>query len=182
VRALAYRFLDSHGTRFQATEPTYSNHQICEMYAEAALNRAGYKGMMSTGPKQKLSGGLEDRQIRAEAANYVSADAKYFINEHHRMCFQVSAPEVYNYFFTHAVANPQHKATTAYRASDHWGQTFQQFYQGFPKSCELLSTVYLLDRQGGVGSPALWRVSGPGVGATGLALMPGAGAVLQPLL
>jgi len=182
VRALAYRFLDSHGTLFQAEEPTYSSHQMCEMYAEAVLKRAGYKKMMSKGLKAKLSGGLEDRQIRADAANYVSADANYFINEHHRMCFQASAPDVYSYFFTHNVPNPLQKATTAYRASDNWGQKFQRFYQSFPKSFELLSTTYLLDRQGGLGSPALWRVSAPGVGATGLALMPGAGPVLQPLL
>jgi len=182
VRALACKFLSSHGTQFQEAEATYTNHQMCEMYAEAVLKRAGYKGMMSTNLKAKLSGGLEDRAIRAEASNYVSADAAYFINEHHRMCFQATAQDVYNYFFTHNVANPLHKATTAYKSTDNWGQKFQQFSQSFPKSFELLSTVYLLDRQGGVGSPAVWRVSAPGVGAAALALMPGVGAVLQPLL
>ena len=182
VRAIAYKFLTLHGTQFKTPEATYTNAQMCEMYADAVLKRAGYKGMMKSTMMAKQSGGLTDRTARVQVANYVSADAAFFLNEHHRLCFEASAHDVYNYFFTHNVPNPLNKATTAYKASDTWGQKFQQLYQSLPKSCELLSTLYLLERQGGMGSPAVWRVSAPGVGAANPALMPGAGAVLQPLV
>ena len=186
VRVIAYKFLTLHGTLFLAPEVEFTSAQMCEIYADAVLKRAGYKAMTKTtgmaGMKAKLMGGLEDRTTRVQAASYVSADAAFFLNEHHRMCFEASARDVYNYFFTRGVANAAGKTTTAYRASDPWGQKFQQFSQSLPKSFQALSSIYLLERQGGIGSPAVWRASAPGCGATNPALMPGAGTVLQPLV
>jgi hypothetical protein len=128
--------------------------------------------MMKKGMVAKQSGGIVERGVRKDAANYVFGDARFFLNEHHRECMKRAAPDIYNYFFTKSVPNPLNKATTAYKAADPWGQKFQQFAQMLPRTFEVLSDLYPLEREGGFQSPAIWRVAGPGVAATNVPAPP----------
>jgi hypothetical protein len=181
VRHLAYKFLTKHGTEFQKPEPTFTANQLSELYAAMQQKRAGYTAMMKKGVVAKQSGGIVERGVRTDAASYVHADAKFFLNEHHRECLKRAAPDVYNYFFTKSIPNPLGKVTTSYRASDPWGQKFQQFSQSLPKSFEVLSNLYVLERQGGFQSPAIWHVSAPGVGAVNIPAPPLSVAAVQSL-
>ena len=182
VRHLGYKFLTKHGTAFKKAETTFTASQLCELYAAMQQKREGYRAMMKKDVEARLSGGIVERGVRQHAASYVHADAKFFINEHHRECMKRAAPDVYNYFFTKGVPNPLNKATTSYRASDPWGQRFQQFFQSLPESFKVLSNVYLVEREGGVASPAVWRVSAPGVGAGNIPAPPLTTGAVQSLL
>ena len=172
VRHLAFTFLTKHGTTFKKPEPTFAAGQLCELYAAMQQKRDGYKAMMKKGFVATQSGGIAERGVRKDAGSYVHADARYFVNEHHRECLKRAAPDIYNYFFTRNVPNPFNKVTTSYRASDPWGQKFQQFSQSLPKSFDLLSSVYVLERQGGFQSPAIWHAAAPGAGAVSVPAPP----------
>ena len=166
VRSLAYKFLKDHGTLFNQPEKLYNTLQVCELYADMKAKRNDYRKMMSQGIIASLQGGLETRSICVadDKMRKEGNSNSFFVNEHHRECFKIAFRDVYSYFFTRDVPNPLGKVTTAYRASDPWGQKFQQFYQSAPKSFEALSTVYPLERQGGFGAPAIWKVAAPGIG------------------
>jgi len=119
------------------------------------------------------------RQHPARHRGYVGADARFFVNEHHRECFQAAYPDIYNYFFTTAIGGPNGKVSTSYMPASYWGQKFQQFYQSDPKSFELMSQVYKLERRM---TPAIWTVSTPGVGAVGIPTPPCVTPVVRTLL
>lgn len=180
VRELAYRFLTVCGSQFKIHEPVYSQIDCCRLYAAMMLKRSEY-AKLGKGFKNSLMGGLMDRSVKTEVQGYVAADSKFFVNEHHRQCFQMAYPEIYNYFFTNTVPNPQGKVTTSFLATDRWAQKLQQFYQSDPDSFELLSSVYTVERNGGLGSPAVWTVSGPGVGAMPVPTPPNVTAVVRML-
>lgn len=175
VRFLGYKFLKDRGTVFQEPESVYTQAQICKMYAQMQKKRSQYRALMKKSFMAKQSGGIVQRSTVASAASI----HPFFINEHHRLAFQAAYRDVYNYFFTNTVPNPQRKVTTAYRASDGWGQKFQQFYQGDQDSFDVLSGMFTFERVGGFGSPAFWRVSAPGAGH---APLPGAAAAGQRLV
>ena len=183
VRFLAYRFLTHFGTLFGQAEPQYSHTQACRLYAKMMLKRDQYakmfKGKGFGGFKNKQMGGVVERTVRQNVQSYVGADARFFVNEHHRECFRVTYPDIYNYFFTTSVGTPNGKVSTSYTAGSQWGQRFQQFFQADPDSADLLSSVYAFERKY---PPAVWTVSAPGVGAASIPAPPCVTAVVQTLL
>ncbi|WP_321477233.1 DUF5621 domain-containing protein [uncultured Paludibaculum sp.] len=180
VRHLAYKFLTTCGTQFKIHEPIYSLVDCCRLYAAMMLKRSQYS-KLGKGFKNSLMGGLIERTVKANVQGYVAADSNFFVNEHHRECFQGAYPDIYNYFFTNTVPNPLGKSTTSFRATDRWAQKLQQFYQIDPDSFELLSSVYTAERKGGVGMPAVWTVSAPGVGAVSVPPPPNVTAAVRML-
>lgn len=180
VRQLAYRFLTVCGTTFKDHEPTFSLIDSCRLYAAMMLKRDEY-GKMGKGFKNSLMGGLINRNVKTNVQGYVYADAKFFVNEHHRECFQSAYPEIYSYFFTNMVPNPHAKATCSFLATDRWAQKLQQLYQTDQDSFELLANVYSVERKGGLGSPAYWTVRAPGAGATGIPCPPNVTAAVRLL-
>ncbi|HEX4135062.1 MAG TPA: DUF5621 domain-containing protein [Bryobacteraceae bacterium] len=178
VRYLGYKFLSDRGTVFRAPEAVYSQPQLCRLYALMQKKRTGYRSLMNTGFVSGLAGGITPRSTVQMSASI----HPFFVNEHHRVAFKATYPDIYNYFFTTQVPNPFGKVTTSYRASDPWGRNFQQFYQSAPDSFEVLSKFLVAERQGGMGSPAVWKVSAPGSGAAPLSASAASGLSLVTTL
>lgn len=179
VRALAYKFLTYNGTVFSKGEPQYSHSEACKVYADIMLKRDQYAGMFKKNFMNKQMGGVAERAVRHDVQNYVGADSRFFVNEHHRECFQAAYPDIYNYFFTTAIGVPNGKVSTSYQPGSYWGQRLQQFYQAAPNSFELMSKVYNLERRS---KPEIWTVSPPGVGAVSVPMPPCVTAVVRTLL
>jgi Domain of unknown function (DUF5621) len=164
VRYLGYKFLSDRGTNFRAPEAVYSHIQLCQLYAQMQKKRTNYRSLMKKTFTAKQSGGIEQRGTVGLARSI----SDFFVNEHHRVVFKATYPDIYNYFFTNQVPNQFGKVYTSYRSGDPWGMKFQQFYQSDPDSFDLLSDVFILERHSGFGQPAYWRVSAPGSGAVPL--------------
>jgi Uncharacterized alpha/beta hydrolase domain (DUF2235) len=178
VRYLGYKFLSARGTVFRAPEAVYSTVQLCRQYALMQKKRTSYRALMKKSFVAKQSGGIVQRNSVQMGATI----NPFFVNEHHRVVFQAAYPDIYNYFFTTQVPNAFGKVTISYRASDLWGQKFQQFYQSAPDSFELLSDIFVLERVATGGMPATWKVSAPGSGAAPLSAAAAAGLPLVTTL
>jgi len=178
VRFLAYKFLSARGTQFRAPEAVYSHAQLCSLYAQMQKKRSNYRGLMKKTVVAKQSGGIEQRSTVLQAGSING----FFVNEHHRVVFKATYPDIYNYFFTTQVPNLNGKVYTSYKSGDPWGMKFQQFYQADPDSFDLLSDVFILERHWAIGTPAYWRVSAPGSGAAPLPVAANAGLPLVTTL
>jgi hypothetical protein len=166
IKFLACRFLTRLGTAFnEGFEVPMSREQVCNTYATMMLKRPQYAALETRSFVRKQMGGMTTRQVAQHLSQYVYADPGFFVNEHHRACFRSAFPGAYTYFFTGAP--PTGLATKSYRASSQQGGIFQDVYQRSPKSYDLLSARYTLERKGGdpvPGAPAYWSAAAPGVG------------------
>jgi hypothetical protein len=104
---LAYSFLKHFKTDFKSAPPGVltSNQQLCEHYAKMRIDMDGgiYKQKQTSGFMNRLMGtGLRRREF-AKTKNlgqYVSGGkTSYWVNEHHRKCFQTAFPNVYSLIF-----------------------------------------------------------------------------------
>jgi hypothetical protein len=167
VRFLGWKFLKKLKTHFLRDETVYSLVQQCEMYANMLLKREAYKALMKKTFMAKQSGGIVERALRLNRAQYVYGDLHFFINEHHRACFKAAFPDIYEYFFTTSI--PSYGAVyKSYDPASRWGMAFQQFYQSAPTSFDALAGIFIFERVSSLDMRArpYWRVSAPGVGAT----------------
>ncbi|MGC4053987.1 MAG: DUF5621 domain-containing protein [Paludibaculum sp.] len=180
VRQFAYRFLTVCGSQFKTHEPVFSQIECCRLYAAMMLKRSQY-AKLGKGFKNSLMGGLMDRSVKSNVQGYVAADSKFFVNQHHRECFQMAYPEGLQLFLHKHRSESAGEVTTTLPATDRFAQKLQQLYQSDQDSFELLSSVYTAERKGGLGSPAVWTVSGPGVGATAVPTPPNVTAVVRML-
>jgi hypothetical protein len=186
VRALAYKFLTYFGTGFATPEPTPTLAGMCKLYAAMMLKREQYAKLFKKGFVNKQMGGIVEREVASNVQSYVGADIHFFVNEHHRRCFELSWPQLYAYFFTGRMGAPGTMTSKTHLASSALGQELQQLSQSDAESFELLSTLYGVERKNAGGQPgmgtALWKTAGPGVGVAGIPAPPSSAAAVNALL
>src|SRR6185437_13215955 len=167
VRALAFRFLSALGTGFRTAEsvPTYA--QMCTLYATMMVKRKKYEKLFDKGVKNKAMGGIVERGVRTNVQAYVGADSRFFVNEHHRRCFELAWGSIYAYFFTARNGAPGTMNYKTIAASSPLGRDMQQLYQSDSETYAMLEKVYGVERSttGKFGSgQAIWKLPGPGCG------------------
>jgi hypothetical protein len=105
VRALAYKFLSPSALPFNIPKSCLIINR-CELYATMLVKRQQYAALFKKGFMNKQMGGVVERTVRTNVQSYVGADVKFFVNEHHRRCFELAWPQIYNYFFTSRAGAP----------------------------------------------------------------------------
>ena len=98
VRDLARRFLVHCGTRFSVSHGQLPPRDCCELYAAMKQKAHKYKSI-GKGIDRGMYGGTVKRKVRTHVQEYIGADSQFFVNDHHRMCFQQEYNAVYTYFF-----------------------------------------------------------------------------------
>jgi len=186
VRALAYKFLSTLGSAFRHPETVPHHQKMCELYATMLIKRQKYTGLFKKNFMNKQMGGVVERTVRANVQSYVGADVKFFVNEHHRRCFELAWPQIYNYFFTGRAGAPgTGMVSKTIMASSPLGQEITQLSQQDSASSDLLEDIYGVSRTGtgplGTG-PALWKIPGPGAGIAGIPAPPNSAAAVQLLM
>ncbi len=165
VRYLAYKFLISFpardGTRFAPDKiPTASLNvrQLMELYAQMQLKRGDYKSLWQ---KSLSTGKRTERTVNTQLNAYMSADSRFFVNEHHRACLRTAFPAVDRYFFTAQGRRDevQHKTE------------LDSLKKNCPETLKLLESVYGVSygREDystpyGKASRVTWRLPDPGCG------------------
>jgi Domain of unknown function (DUF5621) len=190
VRSLAYKFLSTLGTSFKTPEPVPNHIGMCKLYAKMMLKRDQYSKLFKKGGfggfKNKQMGGIVDRGVKSNVQVYVGADVKFFVNEHHRRCFELTWQQIYNYLFTARDGAPGTMTSKTILASSALGQELQQLYQTDEDSFDLLTHIYGIERNttGGTfgGGKALWKLPGPGCGVAGIPAPPTSLAAVNVLL
>lgn len=186
VRALAYKFLSTLGTGFRIPEPVPQHAGMCKLYAEMMLKRKKYSKLFEKSFMDKQMGGIVERNVRSNVQSYVGADVKFFVNEHHRRCFELTYQGIYNYFFTTRDGTNGGINYKTIAASSALGQALQQLYQSDLNSFNLLSGIYGIERTNsggkpGIGAP-LWKIPGPACGVAGIPAPPTSAAAIQLLI
>ncbi len=186
VRALAYKFLTHFGTGFQVSEHVPTQADMCKLYAAMMLKRDQYKTMFKKSFMNKQMGGVVERTARSNVQSYVGADVHFFVNEHHRKCFELTWPQIYNYFFTSRVGLPAGTTYKTHAVSSPLGQELQQLSQRDPDSFQLLSSLYGVEGTNSGGAPgigqALWKTAGPAIGMAAIPAPPTSAAAVNVLL
>jgi hypothetical protein len=181
VGALAHKFLSTLGTAFKVplTPPSHAN--MCRLYARMMSKRKKYAKLMSKGAVNRQMGGLMDRDVKANVQSYVGADVHFFVNEHHRRCFESSWQQTYNYFFTTRNGQPGGMTSHAILATSAIGQELQQLSHNDPDSFGLLAAVYGIepDTAGGL---ATFVLPGPACGVRGIPAPPTSAAAVSILM
>lgn len=103
--SLAWAFLRNFGTTFTGPPPgaIVTNADMCKKYAMClgAMGRRDYK--TSSGLSKRVAGMGRFGQrsfVKKHLSSYVSGGAEsYWVNEHHRKCFQAAFPQTYNAVF-----------------------------------------------------------------------------------
>jgi hypothetical protein len=190
VRSLAYKFLSTLGTAFKTPEPVPTHVAMCNLYAQMMLKRTEYAKLFKKGFMNKQMGGIIERGVRSNVQSYVGADVKFFVNEHHRRCFELTWPQIYNYLFTARNGAPGTMASKTILASSALGEELQQLYQSDEDSFDLLCVIYAIERGNSGGASglgmgmgqALWQLPGPGCGVAGIPAPPTSAAAVNVLL
>ena len=184
VRALGYKFLTHFGTGFNAPENVPSHLAMCQLYGAMMIKRDKYRKLFGKkglgGVKNKQMGGIVRRDVSTNVQQYVGADIHFFVNEHHRKCFELSWPETYRYFFSGRDSSPGMTSKT-HAGTSPLGQELQQLSQRDMASFDLLCAVYGIE-QSVSGGHALWKTPGPGAGVAGIPAPPCSGAALNVLM
>ena len=181
VRALGYKFLTHFGTGFSVPEPVPSTAGMCQRYAAMMLKRDKYSKLFSSGFINKQMGGIIERTVRSNVQSYVGADVHFFVNEHHRRCFELSWPQIYTYFFTGRLGMPNGMTSKSHRATTPFGQELQQINAQDIASFRLLSVLYGVESDV-VGGQAVWKTGPPGAGVAGIPAPPNSAAALTALI
>lgn len=98
----AYLFLTHLGTPIQKTPPFFvrSDSGLLEAYSNMKLKDEVYKSIKQKGMIQFIIGrGFSSRDFAKNLDEYV-INPEYFINQHHRQCFQACLPQTFKYLFT----------------------------------------------------------------------------------
>lgn len=190
VRSLAYKFLSTLGTGFKTPEPVPTHVAMCNLYAKMMLKRKDYAKLFKKGFMNKQMGGIVERGVKSNVQSYVGADVKFFVNEHHRRCFELTWPQIYNYLFTARNGAPGTMSSKTILASSALGQELQQLYQSDEDSFDLLCAIYGIERANSGGKTgmsmgmgqALWKLPGPACGMAGIPAPPTSAAALNLLV
>ncbi len=117
---LAWRFLEHHGTKFEKDlSGTWggkmSVQEVVEEYSEILIRRSEWHETRNTGPTERVQGGyawrkftgfprgvtasekLKPSQLMTSAMGTYTLSPGFFINEHHRWCFELAYPKIYKF-------------------------------------------------------------------------------------
>jgi hypothetical protein len=180
VRALAFKFLSSLGTAFRIAENVPTHAQMCQLYAAMMSKRKKYEKLFDKGVKNKAMGGIVERGVRTNIQAYIGADSRFFINEHHRRCFELAWGAIYAYLFTARHGAPGTMNYKTIPASSPLGRDLQQLYQNDSATYQMLEKVYGVERSttGKFGTgQAVWKLPGPGCGIAAVPATQSAAAI-----
>jgi hypothetical protein len=179
VRALAYRFLTQVGTTFSVAEPVPAHAQMCVLYGKMLAKRKKYRKLGGS-MKDRFMGGIVERGVRTNVQSYVGADAHFFINEHHRRCFELAWQNIYTFFFTARVAPPGSAKGVIIPQTSPLGQDLTQLKTTDPDSFKMLSELYGI--KAGTTGGATWQLPGAGIGVAGIPAPPSSAAAVNLLV
>ncbi len=157
---LAYKFLTHFGTVFPQganVAQHFSTTQLCNLYGKIKQRRSAYSAKKNKGLFNRVQGGFKTREVLTQVKMYTK-NSRYFLNDHHRVCFKAAFPQVYEYFFTKHVANPTRYTSKKILPSSPLGIQLQQMYQASESSFDALME-FGLDRSM---SPAVFTIPAPG--------------------
>jgi hypothetical protein len=157
---LAYKFLSHFGTVFPdgaSVIQHLTTTQLCNLYGKIKQKKSNYTGARNKGLFNRVQGGFKERAVKTEVKKYTKS-ARYFVNDHHRVCFKAAFPQVYEYFFTKHIPNPTRYVSKKILPSSPLGIQLQQMYQSSESSFDSLME-FGLDRSM---SPALFTIPAPG--------------------
>ena len=105
TRNLAAGFLNSLGTPLNATPYNHlsSVSDMCEAYGRLVLSLSEHKSFQTSGAKNRMvGGGLRRREFAKHSKMDLytrGGKESYWINEHHRACFEAAFPRTYQAVF-----------------------------------------------------------------------------------
>ena len=105
TRNLAAGFLNSLGTPLNATPYNHlsSASDMCEAYGRLVLSLSEHKSYQTSGAKNRaVGGGLRRREFAKHSKMDLytrGGKESYWINEHHRACFEAAFPSTYQAVF-----------------------------------------------------------------------------------
>ena len=104
---LAHRFFSNFGTKQSAGPPRpMSNLELLEAYSTILVQSEQYKKIKQKGLFQFAIGkGFGQRDFAKRPEEYTQNSA-YFINEHHRVLFENTCPNLYSWLFTRTTVMP----------------------------------------------------------------------------
>jgi len=110
IFTLAHRFFDKFGS-LQKTKPAMlSNADMLERYSGIVVRRNEYAKIKQKGALQWViggglgGGGFGKREFTKNLDQYTQSSA-YFVNEHHRVLFEMLCPTLYRWLFTRTDAS-----------------------------------------------------------------------------
>lgn len=104
---LAHRFFDRFGSQQSEGAPrTMANGEMLEAYSTILVHSEQYAKIKQKGVFQMAIGkGFGQREFAKKPEEYTQHSA-YFINEHHRVLFETTCPNLYSWLFTKSVVSP----------------------------------------------------------------------------
>ncbi|MDI1243375.1 MAG: DUF5621 domain-containing protein [bacterium] len=156
---LAHRFFEKFGSRQSAgpARPMMSDAML-EAYSTILVESGQYNKIKQKGAFQFAIGkGFGQREFAKKPEEYTQNSA-YFINEHHRVLFESTCPNLYSWLFTRATALPGLTSKVVPAGSPH-GQEVARAWGSAPNLVQTLEKLGV-EREG-----SNVRLPGPGSAA-----------------